>query len=202
MLTTSTLKRTWNEILRFINVVLVLSIDCYMYFDTGLSTNTMNGILNIYDFVICSGISLSEITAHMFVKLYFRQSQSHSRTSSFMTCHHVCNKSNLTGITSQAGPAYPSEAHDFTLVFCEIRIAQFFVFSVMLYRSLYVPFLLAIESHRWCNGQRVRLEQIVGSSPDRIKPKTIQLVFVASPLSTQYQRENIASTKRTSSTSH
>ena len=73
------------------------------------------------------------------------------RITSFMTCHHVCNKSNLTGITSQAGTAYPSEAHDFILVFCEIRIAQFFVLSVMLCRSLYVPFLLAIESHRWCN---------------------------------------------------
>jgi hypothetical protein len=72
MMTTSTLKRIWNEILRFINVVLVLSIDCYMYFDAGLSTNTMNGILNIHDFVICSGISLSEITVDMFVKLYFR----------------------------------------------------------------------------------------------------------------------------------
>ena len=70
MMTTSTLKRAWNEILRFINVVLVLSIDCY--FDAGLSTNTMNGILNIYDFVICSGISLSEITADKFVELYFR----------------------------------------------------------------------------------------------------------------------------------
>jgi hypothetical protein len=48
----------------------VLSIDCY--FDAGLSTNTMNGILNIYDFVICSGISQSEITADIFVKHYFR----------------------------------------------------------------------------------------------------------------------------------
>jgi len=69
-----------------------------------------------------------------------------------MTCHHVFNKSTMTGITSQAGTAYPSEAHDFTHVFCEIRITQFFVFSVMLYRSLYVPFLLVIESHRWLNA--------------------------------------------------
>ena len=29
----------------------------------------------------------------------------------------------------------------------------------------------------------------MGSSPDRVKPKTIKLVFVASPLSTQHYEE-------------
>jgi hypothetical protein len=32
----------------------------------------------------------------------------------------------------------------------------------------------------------VRVRQVVGSGPGRIKPKTMKLVFVASPLSTQY----------------
>ena len=35
-----------------------------------------------------------------------------------------------------------------------------------------------------------RVWQIIGSSPDRVKPKTIKLVFVASPLNTQlYEKE-------------
>ena len=44
------------------------------------------------------------------------------------------------------------------------------------------------EEHRWlaCSP---RVWEIVGSSPGRIKPKTIQLVFVASPLSTQHYGE-------------
>ena len=32
---------------------------------------------------------------------------------SFMTCHWLCNESNMTGDTSGAGSAYPSGAHDF-----------------------------------------------------------------------------------------
>ena len=36
--------------------------------------------------------------------------------SSFMTYHRVCNYINTTGITSVAGTAYPSGAHEFTSV--------------------------------------------------------------------------------------
>ena len=41
---------------------------------------------------------------------------------------------------------------------------------------------------RWFYGFMVSV--LVGSRPDRVKPKTIKLVFVASPLSTQ-QRERV-----------
>jgi len=39
-----------------------------------------------------------------------------------------------------------------------------------------------------CNAQLTYLERrhIVGSSPDWVKPKTIKLVYVSSPLSTQH----------------
>ena len=34
-----------------------------------------------------------------------------------------------------------------------------------------------------------RAREIVGSNPDRVKPKTIQFVYVASPLSTKHSGE-------------
>ena len=47
----------------------------------------------------------------------------------------------------------------------------------------YVP-----QPHRWRNGQAFssRVRQILGSHPYPVKPKTINLVFVASPLSTHH----------------
>jgi hypothetical protein len=45
------------------------------------------------------------------------------------------------------------------------------------------------ENNLIFNEMRMRSALIVGSSPDRVKPKTIKLVFVASPLRTQHEGE-------------
>jgi hypothetical protein len=49
-----------------------------------------------------------------------------------MAYHRVCNNSNATGTTSGAGNAYTSTAHEFTLVFGRIRVAQSYVLCVVL----------------------------------------------------------------------
>jgi hypothetical protein len=59
------------------------------------------------------------------------------------------------------------------------------IFNEMMMRS-------AIKiTYQWCSGYRARHEfgRSVVSSPDRIKPKTIQFVFVVSPLSTHHWGE-------------
>ena len=35
------------------------------------------------------------------------------------------------------------------------------------------------------------LSAVVGSNPDQLKPKTMKLIFVASPLSTQYKVQRL-----------
>ena len=42
--------------------------------------------------------------------------------SSFMTCHLICNKSNMTGATCGAGNANPSGAPEFVVVFILIDL--------------------------------------------------------------------------------
>jgi len=41
--------------------------------------------------------------------------------SSCLTYHQLCNKSYTMGVTHGAGTAYPSGAHEFTLVFSVVR---------------------------------------------------------------------------------
>ena len=54
------------------------------------------------------------------------------------------NYINMTGASSGAGTAYPSEALEFTPVFSEVRATRSLVLCVMLCRSLFVLFLFAI----------------------------------------------------------
>ena len=55
--------------------------------------------------------------------------------------------SNMTGVTSGAGTVYPSDASEFTQVFCVVRVAQSLVFCVLFCGSLftYQVFLLSLE---------------------------------------------------------
>jgi hypothetical protein len=57
----------------------------------------------------------------------------------------VCNKSNTRGVTSGAGPVYPSGAHEFTPGYSGVRVAQSFVFCVVLCRSAFV--LMSFSLH-------------------------------------------------------
>jgi hypothetical protein len=57
--------------------------------------------------------------------------------SSCLTYHQLCNKSYTMGVTGGAGTAYPSGAHEFTLVFSVVRFWSL-VFCVMFYRLLFV----------------------------------------------------------------
>ena len=59
-------------------------------------------------------------------------------TLNFQTYHPVCDKSNTTGATGSAGPAYHSGAHEFTPVFSEVGVTRSFVCLWMLCRSLFV----------------------------------------------------------------
>jgi len=67
--------------------------------------------------------------------------------SSFMTYHLVCIKSNTSGVTSGAGTAYPSGARHGTTpqVFNGVRVAQYVVFCVVFYRSLFVLLVIAVS---------------------------------------------------------
>jgi hypothetical protein len=48
---------------------------------------------------------------------------------------------------------------------------------------IFVDILYVEEPHQWCYGWCTHLEwSVVGLCPDRVKPKTIKLIFVASPL--------------------
>ena len=47
-----------------------------------------------------------------------------------MTYHRACNQINTTGVTSGAGPAYPSGAPEFTRVFSGIRVTRSLVLCV------------------------------------------------------------------------
>ena len=62
--------------------------------------------------------------------------------SSFMIYHRVCNKSNTTGATIGAGTAYPPWIHRLIHVFCEVRVAQSFVFIVVSWFVCSAPFRL------------------------------------------------------------
>jgi hypothetical protein len=65
--------------------------------------------------------------------------------SSFMTYHRISNKSNPTSVTSGTGTAYlPKHLTCSPLVLSGVRVAQSLVFCVVLCRSSFVPFLLAI----------------------------------------------------------
>ena len=57
-------------------------------------------------------------------------------------------------------------------------------FKLNFFRGLY-QFETNDEPHRWCNGQPARLEcgRSWMGAPDRVKPKTLKIVCVASPLS-------------------
>jgi len=54
---------------------------------------------------------------------------------SFMTCHHVCNKSNTTGATCGTGTAYPSAAPKFAphLFTClsGVHVVNLYVFTFL-----------------------------------------------------------------------
>ena len=63
------------------------------------------------------GISVSQITTHV-----FRLSSSQPALSSFMIYHLICNESNMTGSTSEAGTVHPSS----TPVFSGVCVAQSF----------------------------------------------------------------------------
>ena len=58
--------------------------------------------------------------------------------SSFMTYHRVCNKINMTGVTSVAGTAYPSGAPEFTPGFYWGSYYSIFSFMCMFCGSLFV----------------------------------------------------------------
>jgi hypothetical protein len=64
--------------------------------------------------------------------------------SSLITYHWICNKSNTTSATCGAGTAYPSPAHEFTPDLSGVRDAGSLNLCVVLCRSLFVLFLLAI----------------------------------------------------------
>jgi hypothetical protein len=61
-----------------------------------------------------------------------------------MTYHHVCNKSNTTGVACGAGTAYPSGVHEFNPGFNWGCVARSLVFCVV-YKvicALDIPVLL------------------------------------------------------------
>ena len=64
--------------------------------------------------------------------------------SSLITYHCICNMSNTTGATCGAGTSYPSGAHEFPPVLSGVRDAGSLNLCVVLCRSLFVLFLLAI----------------------------------------------------------
>ena len=64
--------------------------------------------------------------------------------SSLITYHWICNKSNTTGAACGAGTAYPSPTHEFTPDLSRVRDAGSLNLCVVLCRSLFVLFLLAI----------------------------------------------------------
>ena len=49
-----------------------------------------------------------------------------------MTCHRVCKKSNITGITSRTEAAYPSGAPEFTLDLGGAHVVQSLLFAIVL----------------------------------------------------------------------
>ena len=64
--------------------------------------------------------------------------------SSFRTCHRVCYQSNTTDATSGSGTAtFPKHLNSLPM-FSGVRVTRFLVLCVMLCRSLFVLFLLAI----------------------------------------------------------
>ena len=67
--------------------------------------------------------------------LFYRKHN--SVLSSFVTYHHMLDKSNTTAAISEAGTAYPVGSFEFTIVFYGFRAAQSLVFC----RSLFIrPF--------------------------------------------------------------
>ena len=59
----------------------------------------------------------------------------------------ICNKSNMTGVTSGAGTAYPSGEHGFTPVLSGIRVGQYLVFYVVVFLYHGCLFLLFLFGH-------------------------------------------------------
>ena len=57
--------------------------------------------------------------------------------SSLMAYRQVCMKSNTTGVTSEARPAYNSGTSEFTLVISGVHVAQSLVFCVVFCESLF-----------------------------------------------------------------
>jgi hypothetical protein len=58
-------------------------------------------------------------------------SNDNSTLSFRMTYHRICEKSNTTGATSEAGTAYHCESPGFDSGFCGFRVAQSLVFCVV-----------------------------------------------------------------------
>ena len=56
---------------------------------------------------------------HIFVQLsdnFFPSAMNKKpcKSNGLITYHRICNKSNTTGVTGEAGTTYPSGAHEFT----------------------------------------------------------------------------------------
>jgi hypothetical protein len=64
--------------------------------------------------------------------------------SSFRTCHRVCYQSNTTGATSGSGTATFPEHLNSLPIFSGVRVTRFLILCLVLCRSLFVLFLLAI----------------------------------------------------------
>jgi hypothetical protein len=56
--------------------------------------------------------------------------------------------SNMTGVTTGAGNAYPSVAPAFIIVFCGVHVAQSLVFCIVFYRSLWLQEKRTYEFNR------------------------------------------------------
>ena len=65
---------------------------------------------------------------------------------SFLSYHRVCN---TMGATREAGTAYLSREHEFTLGFSWVRVARSLVFCVVFCRSLFVFWPLFCLSFDW-----------------------------------------------------
>ena len=61
----------------------------------------------------------------------FRLLQSQSRPFLIIELSQVCNNNSTTGATTGAGNAHPSRAPAFASDFCEIFVAQSYVFCVV-----------------------------------------------------------------------
>ena len=63
---------------------------------------------------------------------------------SFMICHRVRNKSNMTGTSCGVGRVYLIRTHEFIPVFAGVRVARSLVFCVVYCTSLFVLLHLGI----------------------------------------------------------